>query len=398
MLPLLRATPRVWGRAGIAPTTPWPRMALPTAEKLCYASTGMITRTRLTALLIVVAVSISAGCGRTNSGSYKIALVPSTRTGHGIFVMNSDTSGGKLLTPDVNAQLRLGSWSPDGSRIAFLTTRPDDAEVVITIPHHLPLYVMDSGGGHSKRLVDVPVTDFGWSPDGRKMFFISAFEDPAHTDPEVLRGARTPLSAIYVVDVATGEQKRLTSFGRNTSASWSPDGSRMVLSLAGDDQNSDIYVTSVDGSHARRLTDSLNQDIRPSWSLDGQRIAYISMGEPGVAAPDAGIYVIKPDGSGKRRLTDLAIYAASWSPDSKSLLMQAQGAIYLVEVDSGKLFKLPVRTDSPLDAVFAPDGQNVIFRSNHEGDWYLYVIDTTGKNVHRATDLTAFMFCLSPRL
>ena len=51
----------------------------------------------------------------------------------------------------------------------------------------------------------------------------------------------------------------------------------------------------------------------------------------------------------------------------------------------------------PRDAVFTPDGREVMFRSNHEGDWYLYVVDLNGGNLRKISGrLSAATFCLSP--
>jgi Tol biopolymer transport system component len=83
---------------------------------------------RYTLLCFVV---VSAACSSTThkSKEYKIALVADANGQHGIFVINSDRTGGKLLTPDATAQLRSSSWSPDGKKIAFFASRPEDMQI-----------------------------------------------------------------------------------------------------------------------------------------------------------------------------------------------------------------------------------------------------------------------------
>ena len=71
-------------------------------------------------LLFLLMASMACSTASRKTGDYKIALTPARRGQHGIFVMNSDTTGGKLLTPDPGAQLRGASWSPDGKKIAFV--------------------------------------------------------------------------------------------------------------------------------------------------------------------------------------------------------------------------------------------------------------------------------------
>jgi len=345
---------------------------------------------------------ISAACGPAppKAGEYKIALVPSRSGQHGIFVMNSDTSGGKLLTSDVTAQLRPNSWSRDGKRIAFLAVRKPDFEMLnrYRMPNHSTLYIMDANGGNQKRLLDFPVSDFGWSPNGKQLFFISAYENPERDEPAVQSGKKPLLASIYVLDVQTGRQTRLTGFGLSCSASWAPDGTRLAVSFASS-VNSGIYEVSPDGQRGLHLSESTTTDVRPVWSPDGKMIAYVAAVKSGGDAKDTGVYTVNADGTSKRRVTDRAAYEVAWSPDGKLLLLQANGSVDLVDSHGQNRVHLSAPGDNPLDAAFTPDGRGVIFRSNQDGDWHLYFVDLKGQNRKRITgQLTASLFCLSPLL
>ena len=129
-------------------------------------------------------------CGQPpgGSGGFRIAYVPSISGQSGIFVMNSDTTGSRLLVSDKNAQLRFASWSPDGKKIAFFTVRAQDADILkkYLMPYKYLLYVMDSSGNNVKRLLDFPIFDFAWAPNGRQLFVISAHESPDRDSPEVI--------------------------------------------------------------------------------------------------------------------------------------------------------------------------------------------------------------------
>ncbi len=350
--------------------------------------------------LIILALFFSGCATGSKSTAYKIAVVPSRTGQHGIFVMNSDTTGGKLLTSDIMAQLRPTSWSPDGGEIAYFTTQKEDAGMMerYPLPLHFPIYTIGSGGGSPTRLLKFPVSSFCWSPDGRKIFFVSAYENPVRFDPDITKSTKPVESAGYVLDLDSGEQKRLTSFGQNMSASWAPDSNRLALSI-GDGPDSDIYVMkNLDAAHTRRLTQGLTVDVRPLWSPTGNAIAYVAMPAAGAKkGDDTGVFVIDPDTAQKKKISDLDTYGMSWSPDGKSLLLQVVGAIYLAFPDGAAPVKLPAPTDSVLDAVFTPDGKRVMFRSNYEGDWNLYTIDLGDRKCRRVTEqLTAFSFALSP--
>jgi TolB protein len=278
--------------------------------------------------LVLIAGFVSCSTG-SQPGDYKIALVPSRAGQHGIFLMNSDTSGGRLITPDATARLSSSSWSPDGDKIAFFTTRVRESELVYKykIPQHNPLYVINAGGGGERRLLDFPVSDFEWSPDGRKLLFISAYENPEREDRDVLRGTKEVLSASYVLDSQTGDQKRLSDFGLHCSGAWSPDNVRLALSFGGD-ESSDVYVANLKSGQTRRLTDSRNINTAPAWSPDGRTIAYLCF-VPSEESKEGGVYLIGSDGFNKRRISDKAVYRVSWSPNGEWILLHSVTGISL---------------------------------------------------------------------
>ena len=372
-------------------------------------------RIKATGLCIYIAPAllvfwIACSTHTSDRGDYKIALVPSRSGQQGIFVMNSDTTGGKLLTTDANAQLLPSSWSPDGGKIAFFAVRSEDADMISAyrMPQHFPLYEMESSGRNQRRLLDFPVSDFEWSPDGEEMLFVSAYEDPEHNDPAVRKGIKDPLSAVYVLNVKSGDQRRLTSFGHHCSGSWSPDGSSLALGF-GTEEQSDVFTSSPDGKHARRLTDSQGMNLKPRWSPDGKSLAFVSIAPQGKGENLSGVYIIDSAGTNKRRVSDMEAFSITWSPDGKSLLLQSATGLVLMDLEKNRTVPLAPRIGRPLEGVFTPDGREVMFRSNHEGTWNLYAVDLAkavtstsavdiyGAGVRRLTGrLTAATFCLSP--
>ena len=348
-------------------------------------------------IALAVALTFLSCSPASKSGDYKIALVPARTGQHGIFVINSDTTGGKLLTSDTTAQLRASSWSPDGKKIAFFAIRRDDSEILkkYNIPLHLPLYWMDAGGGNQKRLLDFPVSSFAWSPDSRQLLVVSAYEDPARGDREIQSGRKLPMSAVYLLNLQTGGQRRVTGFGQNCYGAWSPDGTRVALSF-GNEQNAEIYSASIDGRHTRRLDDTQAENIKPVWSPDAKKIAYVSVSSPAEGGT-AAAYVVNTDGTNRKRLADANVQEVSWSPDGKYLLIQTAGWLTLTDAGNSRSVKLTGGVIEPRDGVFTPDGKEVMFRSDHEGEWHLYAVDVKSAKVRRITGrLSASMFCLSP--
>ena len=87
--------------------------------------------------------------------------------------------------------------------------------------------------------------------------------------------------------------------------SWSPDGERIAFS-SDRDGNFEIYVMDADGQNPRRLTKNPRHDFSPSWSPDGDRIAFVSNREGNFE-----IHVIDTDGGNLRNLTNNAAMDSS---------------------------------------------------------------------------------------
>ena len=110
-----------------------------------------------------------------------------------------------------------------------------------------------------------------WSPDGRKLAFVSR---------------RDGNSEIYVINADGSGQENLTQHpARDSHPSWSRDGRKLAF-VSRRDGNSEIYVMNADGSGLRNVTRAPSNDLRPAWSPDGGAIAFVKMIQ-GKCAPSA---------------------------------------------------------------------------------------------------------------
>ena len=161
-----------------------------------------------------------------------------TNNGNGIWVMRPDGKNPHAIShkDDIDP-----TWSPDGARISFASSRSGSRQ----------LYVMDADGSEVDQLTDL--NNMGgrssWSPDGTKIAFYRG-PDGDHN--------------IFIVDVASKQITRLTSGGDNLGPSWSPDGNWIAFTSFRDGNN-EIYIIHPDGTALTRVTNNPSSDWQPRW-------------------------------------------------------------------------------------------------------------------------------------
>ena len=119
---------------------------------------------------------------------------------------------------------------------------------------------------------------------------------------------------IYLTDwVNNDHMVQLTSNGAyDSQGAWSPDGSRIAF-VSDRDGNQDIYSMLPDGTDLVRLTNDPNGDFNPYWSPDGSQIIWVRP----VDQEHGILYAMDPDGSNVRALTPALRFLQhpSWSKE-----------------------------------------------------------------------------------
>jgi dipeptidyl aminopeptidase/acylaminoacyl peptidase len=157
--------------------------------------------------------------------------------------------------------------------------------------------------------------------------------------------------------------------------------------------NTEIYTTTTDGTGLQKLTYDPRADAYPSWSPDGQKIAFAS--ERGF---DLGeIYVMNADGSGIQRLTNHPAldWYPSWSPNGGRIAFlshrDGNNEIYTVKIDGSGIQRLTNSTRNSTKEfrpAWSPDGERIAFTSDRDADDYsqIYVMSAAGSQMHRFTN------------
>ncbi|MCA0374931.1 MAG: S9 family peptidase [Gemmatimonadetes bacterium] len=265
-----------------------------------------------------------------------------------VWIMNVDGTKNRFLVKGSDA-----SWSPDGSRIAYIAAgEPGGQQVWVRY--------MDAEGATTQvtRLTETP-SDLAWSPDGKSIAFgmlVRQNEEWRVAMPAAPRGAKwtepprivtkvryradrqgfleNGLRQLFVIPADGGTPRQVTSgeWPANGNA-WTPDGkallftSNRVQDAEYSWRQSDIYKVDVASGAITQLTKRNGPDNNPVPSPDGRSIAYTGYDSTDATWKDAALYVMDANGGNPRALTaslDRTPTAMFWSPDGTGVYFVAE--------------------------------------------------------------------------
>ena len=301
--------------------------------------------TIVSALLVAGALAAGAGAspapqaGRTVPVNGRILFTHCDETrGCEIYTANPDGSAVRRVTRTRGANF-LGDWSPDGTRIVYVSTSGGDQAI----------WIADADGANATQLTpDDPNSDPLWprfTPDGRRILFV----DCEGFDCDGGIGSVRPDGThLHMVTPNSGDSYNL--------ADLSPDGSRLAymrwhvggVKMA-------IYVSDADGSNERRVSPPRLEGWLPDWSPAGDRILFTS--DINFERPAPSLFAVRPAGGGLVSVTQPPFPHADWygsySPDGTKILFDSDrryadfccADVFIADADGSHVHRVPLPMD-----------------------------------------------------
>ena len=299
---------------------------------------------------------------------------------------------------------RQPRWSPDGSSLAFVSTRQGGAQ----------LWVLALAGGEARQVTSLAdgVFDPVWLPDGKALLVTSDIKWPAEQEID-RRNGEYPTDArlwtdlfyrhwdewragkrqhLFSVNLADGRARDITPLDRDVptiatggdgDVHVAPDGREIAVAIhtdrVADSTNVEIYALRPDGSGLRALTSGRGADNTPRYSPDGRWLAYLSLERPGFEA-DRGRLMLLPRTDGRTggpaveatKGWTLSVASYSWCPNSQCILavVEERGRenIYRIELPSYRRSDVVTNGGVNTAATLALDGRSAAYlhQSNTE--------------------------------
>jgi len=277
---------------------------------------------------------------------------------------------GQQLTKEARSS-HHGQWSPDGKKLAFLSSRNGKDNVYLLEGEAVTQLTEEKNG----------VMDFAWAPQGDRIAYRST--DPKTEEQERAGrekrdfravGEDPRFASLYVVHVADRKSRRLTSKLQVQGYDWSPDGRLLAFSHQKEPGldywgTADLSILTLETGAVRPLLNSPAAEGDPSWSPDGSLLACTISDNPPKWGFANRVHVVNPQGGAPRPLAA--------TPDNESNVLGWLGQRVLVAESYRTVNRVFALTASECQPLTPPD--RMVDGPILRGEWLGFTSQSPGQ-------------------
>ncbi|MDE2275603.1 MAG: PD40 domain-containing protein, partial [Burkholderiales bacterium] len=302
-----------------------------------------------------------------------------------VFIVSADGGASRRLTANSVPEVPLG-FTPDGREVLFRAQRGDArSDAMFPVRPVGQLYAVGvEGGRRPHQVLSIPVMHAQYDRSGRHLLY----EDWKGYENEWRKHQISPVARdIWLYDAASGQHRRLTTFGgEDRNPVWSPD-EKSVLYLSEQSGDFNVWKLPLDRPQAPvQLTHFKRNPVR-----------FLSIAADGTLAfgHDGRLYTLAPGASEPRQLAvqieadtrpeavrhirlGPEVTEIAPSPDGKEIAFVARGEVFVASTEFGDTKRITDTPEQERSVSFSPDGRHLVFAGEREGSWNLYEASLPG--------------------
>ena len=240
------------------------------------------------------------------------------------------------------------------------------------------IVVARADGTDRRVIIAGPGDDFGtvWSPDHSRFAFLSDRDGNVELYIGLVDGS--PAIRVTNTDVAESQP------------TWSPDGERIAYVSPEADGTPRVYWVRFTDLLPNRLIFESNSEVDPAWSPNGSWIAFAALDLNGVSE---GLFLRNPDGVNRLQLSASPDRTPMWSPDGKKLAFTStrdgDEEIYVLRVGTdgpqGQAVRITNNPASDISPTWSPDSKRVAFISDRNDSRDIFTVSEKGEDLQALT-------------